>query len=55
MHCVGAGLVPARTAGGCGPQGGHKGRPYEGLPASQEKEQNAMEQENCAVTPPYII
>jgi hypothetical protein len=27
---VGAGLVPARTAGGCGPQGGHKGRPYEG-------------------------
>jgi hypothetical protein len=27
---MGAGLVPARTAGGCGPQGGHKGRPYEG-------------------------
>ena len=30
VHCVGAGLVPARTAGGCGPQRGHKGRPYEG-------------------------
>jgi hypothetical protein len=28
VHCVGAGLVPARTAGGCGPQSGHKGRPY---------------------------
>ena len=30
VHCVGAGLVPARTTGDCGPQGGHKGRPYEG-------------------------
>ena len=30
VHCVGAGLVPARTAAGCGPPGGHKGRPYEG-------------------------
>ncbi len=28
-HGVGAGLVPARTAAGCGPPGGHKGRPYE--------------------------
>ena len=30
VHCVGAGLVPARTAACCGPPGGHKGRPYEG-------------------------
>jgi len=29
VHCVGAGLVPARAAAGCGPPGGHKGRPYE--------------------------
>ena len=29
VHCLVAGLVPARTAGGRGPQGGHKGRPYE--------------------------
>ena len=27
VHCVGAGLVPARAAAGCGPPGGHKGRP----------------------------
>jgi hypothetical protein len=27
VHCVG---VPARAAAGCGPPGGHKGRPYEG-------------------------
>jgi len=27
VHCVGAGLVPARTAAGCGSPGGHKGRP----------------------------
>jgi hypothetical protein len=30
VHFVGAGLVPARTGGGCGLQGGHQGRPYEG-------------------------
>ena len=30
VHCVGAGLVPARTAAGCGSLGGHKARPYEG-------------------------
>jgi hypothetical protein len=27
VHCVGADIVPARIAGGCGPPGGHKGRP----------------------------
>jgi len=29
VACVGAGLVPARSAAGCGPPGGYKGRPCE--------------------------